>query len=61
MKTLNRDIDVFNSFESAERAFIKSKVSCDFLYSSPYKAWYIDRSKTALKTWPKLYELVTAK
>lgn len=58
-KTINKDIDIYNSLTAAKKAFDKSTVSCDLLKTST--DYYIDRSKTALKAWPNLYTLVETK
>lgn len=60
-KTLNKDIDTYNSEDSAKKAFDKATTPCHLLHSKPYKAWYIDRSKTALAAWPTSYTLLGEK
>jgi hypothetical protein len=60
MKTINKHIDIFLSLENAEKAFNKCE-SADLLYSKSYSSYYVDKSKTALKDWPKLYELLKTK
>lgn len=59
-KTSNKDIDIFTSLETANKAFTKT-LSGDLLHAESYKAWYIDRSKTAIKEWSKLYKLLDTK
>jgi hypothetical protein len=59
-KTINKDIDIFNSEEAARKAF-KKTTSSQLLYAKGYKSWYVDKSKTALGEWPTLYTLVDEK
>jgi hypothetical protein len=61
MKTINKDIDIFYNEELATKAFNRSLAPCELLYSDSTKSWYIDRSFTALKEWPKLYKLINTK
>ena len=60
MKTINSEIDIFNTLEKAEKAFNKVE-SADLLYASSSKMWYVDVSKDAIKQWPKLYTLISTK
>ena len=53
MKTINKDIDIFDNLNTALRAF--SKCDADLLYSPTYKSYYVDRSKSAYVNWPQLY------
>jgi len=59
MKTINSQIDIFNSLESAERAFQRSTVPCQMLYFKFGRSntWFVDRSKEAIKDWPQNYTL----
>lgn len=57
-KTVNKDIDIFKSLSSAERAFNK-ETSADLLAAAG--SYFVDRSKTALKEWPKSYTLIKTK
>ncbi len=59
-KTINKDIDIFDSATPAFKAFNKT-TSGDLLYSVSYKSWFVDRSKTAHKEWPKLYTRLKSK
>ena len=62
MKTINPQIDIFNDYVKASRAFEKSNVPCDLLESNTMgKSYFIDRSKEALKEWPKHYKLIATK
>lgn len=64
-KTVNKDIDIFFSLTSAERAFDKSNLSCQLIRTTnktPFNYdYFIDRSKTAIKEWPNLYTLIKEK
>ncbi len=59
-KTLNKDIDIFNTLRAAQKAFDASKVPCQLLHST-YNDYFIDRSKTAIHEWPQLYKLIKDK
>lgn len=63
MKTINSQIDLFENFERALRAFNKSTVPCHLLEAKVGKMvlWYIDRSKEAQKCWPNSYKLIAEK
>lgn len=60
-KTINKDIDIFTNEKSARNAFNKETKPCHLLLSKRYNSYFIDRSKTALKEWPNLYELIDEK
>ena len=59
MKTINPEIDIFNTYEKALSAFNKSDKECHLLKSK--FGYFVDRSKTALECWPKQYELIKSK
>ena len=59
MKTINKDIDIFNTLDKAVNAFGKCKVPCMLLKAD--NMWYLDRSKQAIVNWPALYELIKEK
>lgn len=62
MKTINAQIDIFTDLVKAIKAFDKSAVPCDLLEASTMgKSYFIDRSKSALKDWPKHYKLISTK
>ena len=60
-KTINPDIDIFETEISAKKAFNKTTVPCHLLYVESMKNYFIDRSKTALTDWPKHYKLISEK
>ena len=60
MKTINANIDIFNTEDSAIRAFNKAKVKCQLLKST-LGHYFIDRSFEALKDWPTKYKLLNEK
>jgi len=61
MKTINKDILIFNSLESAIKKFKSTTKGCQLLHSKTYKSYFIDFSKTALKAWPNHYTLINEK
>lgn len=61
-KTINHHIDIYHTFDKAKKAFDRSNVPCDFLQSKGIDtSYYIDRSKTAKKSWPDKYDLIGTK
>ena len=54
-KTINSEIDIFETLKSAQTAFDKSKVPCMLLEAPRYKAWFVDKSKQAIIDWPTKY------
>lgn len=60
MKTANKDIDIYSSYHNGMSAFWRCKVPCQLLKGS-YGDYFIDRSKLAIKEWPKLYTLIKEK
>lgn len=63
MRTINPQIDIFESYEKAMKAFNKSTVPCQLLESSfgRIPTWFVDRSKEAIKEWPQHYKLISEK
>lgn len=63
MQTVNPNIDIFKTLESARRAFNRSKVACQLLESqfAGQGIWFVDRSKEAIIEWPKHYILLDEK
>jgi hypothetical protein len=60
MKTINKNIDIFNNEAEAIRAFNKSKVKCQLLKST-LGHYFIDRGFEALEAWPTKYKLLKEK
>lgn len=60
MKTINKDIDIFNTEKSALKAFNKLN-HADLLYSPQIRMYYVDKTKTAIKDWPQHYKLINTK
>jgi hypothetical protein len=59
MKTINKDIEIFNSLAKAEIYFDKCQAPCHLLKHG--NDYFVDKSKTALENWPKLYTLIKEK
>jgi hypothetical protein len=62
-KTINSQIDIFTSLDKAKKQFDK-ETSADLLSARNFGNrldFYVDRSKSALKDWPKLYTLIESK
>jgi len=60
-KTINPQIDVYNNFDAAMKAFNKSKVGCHLLKTTVpgmKTSYFIDRSKQAIIDWPQHYALM---
>lgn len=58
MKTINPDISIFRDIKRAKKYFDK-QICADLL---EYNGLYlVDRAKTAIKEWPKLYKLIKEK
>lgn len=61
MKTINNNVQIFNSELSAKRYFNKQKNNCQLLYAQMTKSYYVDHSKTLIKEWPNHYKLIQEK
>ena len=63
MKTINPNIDIFNDFDKAMRAFNRCKVPCHLLESFTLgrKVWFLDRGLEALESWPNHYKKIVEK
>ena len=62
MKTINEDIDVFNTYKQALRAF--NKTASGHLLEAKVGSksyYYIDRAKTAKELWEHKYKLLKEK
>jgi hypothetical protein len=60
MKTINKDIEIFNTEISAS-SFFKTIKSGHILHAPREKAYFVDQSKTALEAWPNKYILMDEK
>jgi hypothetical protein len=58
MKTINNQITIHNTLQSAERAYNKANSAHLLLAIGVY---FVDRSKSAIIEWPKKYKLIKEK
>lgn len=63
MKTINPNIDIFDDFDKAMRAFNRCKVPCHLLqaFTLGGYAWFLDRELEALECWPDKYQKIIEK
>ena len=61
MKTINPNMQIFNTLTSATKAFNKETKSCHLLYAKRYDVYFIDTAKEALEAWPNHYNLINQK
>jgi hypothetical protein len=67
MKTINNNIDIFTTYKAAKKAFNKTDYGHLLEATQPSHVrgmtynWFVDRSKTAIKHWEKLYKLLEEK
>ena len=63
MRTINPEIEIFETLTSAKRYFNKQNAPCMLLESKFGKAnaWFVDKSKQAIVEWPKHYILLNEK
>ena len=60
-RTINRQIDIFETLKSAQSAFDKCKVPCMLIEAPSYKSWFVDKSKQAIIDWPDKYVKINEK
>ena len=60
MRTINKDIDVFETLAEAEKAFEKID-SGHLLLAEGIGLYYVDKSKQAVKHWPRHYKIYKEK
>lgn len=63
MKTINPNIEIFNTLAQAQRYFDKCDKPCHLLKSHFGKAetFFVDKAKEALEAWPNHYTLIAEK
>lgn len=63
MKTINTNIQIFNTVEQAKRFFNKVDRPCHLLKARVGRAevYFVDMAKEALEAWPTKYELLNEK
>jgi hypothetical protein len=63
MKTINENIQIFNSLNKAQKYFNQCATPCHLLesFSLGRAVWFVDKSKSAIIDWPKHYILLNEK
>ena len=63
MKTLNQNIQIFNTLKKANAYFNKMTIPCHLLKARVGRTdyFFVDSAKEALEAWPNKYELLAGK